>query len=116
MPIKIDEQKQEKINKNPVQTTTHLRNRETGRIMPWTFLKAMLPYMEPCDAPESDSVEAQKVEEVPEKPEQPIVADKKKATPRKKAKPKKRPRIRIRTAEEMKPQEPEAEELAEATA
>lgn len=33
------------MKKNPVQTSTHLRNKNTGHVVSWCALKAQLPYM-----------------------------------------------------------------------
>lgn len=50
MPTKRADQMQTKLIKNPVQTTTHLRDTRPeyhGRIVPWTPMIAKFPYMEP---------------------------------------------------------------------
>lgn len=99
---------QNKFNKNPVQTSTHLRDTRAGYEakgpVPWAALQAGYSYMVPCDAPESvptvaEVAEQEEIVEEPVAPKKPKVAVKRKVKAKKrKVKAKKRKKITIKKA------------------
>ncbi len=60
----------------PTQTSTHLRNKDNGRIMPWSAVKAGLANMEPYNYSEPGAEDAPAEAETASGAEGPVNADK----------------------------------------
>ena len=101
MSTRLEDQNQDKFNKNPVQTSTHLRDTRAGYEakgpVPWAALQAGYSYMVPCDAPESVPTVAE-VAEQEEIVEEPVAPKKPKVAVKRKVKAKKRKKITIKKA------------------